>query len=116
MSYSVIWEYFVPEDRRADFEAAYGGTGPWVDLFEEAEGFLGTWLLRDKEQQGRYLSHDRWASRAAYDSFKRSFAERYEELLPPPLRAVAQRTSKVCRQATSGSASPPTSPRAACAP
>ena len=80
MSYSVIWEYFVPEDRRADFEAAYGGTGPWVDLFEEAEGFLGTWLLRDKEQQGRYLSHDRWASRAAYDSFKRAFAERYEEL------------------------------------
>ncbi|WP_420606847.1 antibiotic biosynthesis monooxygenase family protein [Novosphingopyxis sp.] len=80
MSYSVIWEYFVPEDKRTAFEQAYGGEGPWVDLFDEAEGFLGTWLLRDKEQQGRYLSHDRWTNRAAYDAFKRGFAERYEAL------------------------------------
>ncbi len=80
MSYSVIWEYFVPEANRAVFEQAYGGSGSWVDLFAEAEGFLGTWLLRDKEQQGRYLSHDRWTSRASYDLFKRRFAERYQAL------------------------------------
>ncbi len=80
MSFSVVWEFHVPADNRAAFEAAYGAQGPWVDLFAEAEGFLGTWLLRDKEHAGKYLSHDRWISRDAYEEFKRRFAERYQAM------------------------------------
>lgn len=78
MSFSVVWEFHVPADNREAFERAYGSEGPWVDLFEEAEGFLGTWLLRDKEHAGKYLSHDRWVSRDAYEEFKRRFADRYQ--------------------------------------
>lgn len=80
MSFSVVWEFIVPEGNREAFERVYSASGPWVDLFAEAEGFLGTWLLRDKEHRGKYLSHDRWTSREAYQEFKRRFAERYEEL------------------------------------
>ena len=76
MSFSVVWEFHVPADNREAFERAYGSEGPWVDLFEEADGFLGTWLLRDKEHAGKYLSHDRWVSREAYEEFKRRFADR----------------------------------------
>lgn len=80
MSFSVVWEFHVPEANRPAFERAYGSEGPWVDLFAEAEGFLGTWLLRDKEHPGKYLSHDRWQSREAYEEFKRRFAERYQAM------------------------------------
>ncbi len=80
MSFSVVWEFNVPEGNRAAFERAYGSEGPWVDLFREADGFLGTWLLRDKEHVGKYLSHDRWDSREAYEEFKRLFAERYNDM------------------------------------
>lgn len=80
MSFSVVWEFHVPEANREAFESAYGSDGPWVDLFAEAEGFLGTWLLRDKEHPGKYLSHDRWANREAYEEFKRRFADRYQAM------------------------------------
>ncbi len=80
MSFSVVWEFNVPEGNRAAFERAYGSEGPWVDLFREADGFLGTWLLRDKEHPGKYLSHDRWDSREAYEEFKRRFAARYNDM------------------------------------
>lgn len=80
MSFSVIWEFEVQPANREGFEAAYGSDGPWVDLFKEADGFLGTLLLRGKERPGHYLSHDRWQSREAYEAFKRQFAERYEAL------------------------------------
>jgi heme-degrading monooxygenase HmoA len=80
MSFSVVWEFIVPEGNRDAFERAYSSKGPWVDLFAEAEGYLGTWLLRDKEHRGKYLSHDRWTSREAYEEFKRNFAARYDDL------------------------------------
>lgn len=80
MSFSVVWEFHVPADNREAFERAYGSEGPWVDLFEEAEGFLGTWLLRDKEHAGKYLSHDRWTSREAYEAFKVKYADRYQTM------------------------------------
>jgi heme-degrading monooxygenase HmoA len=80
MSFSVVWEFIVPEGNRDAFERAYSSNGPWVDLFREADGFLSTWLLRDKEHRGKYLSHDRWTSREAFEKFKRNFAERYEDL------------------------------------
>lgn len=80
MSCSVIWEFSVEEARRSAFERAYAPGGPWARLFAEAEGFLGTWLLRAKESPGVYQTIDRWTSREAYAAFKRDFAGHYDAL------------------------------------
>jgi hypothetical protein len=48
--YNIIWEFRVPRERVADFEAAYGPRGAWALLFGRAEGFLGVELLHSTEQ------------------------------------------------------------------
>ena len=77
MSYAIVWEFLVPEDHVAAFEAAYGPEGDWARLFAQAPGFLEVQLLRSHEPAGRYLTIDRWQSRMAFESFKRQYAEAY---------------------------------------
>ena len=60
--YTILWEFLVPPRRRAEFEQAYAADGPWAELFGRADGFAGTQLLRCTEQDGRYLTVDRWRS------------------------------------------------------
>lgn len=59
MTYAIVWEFKVPQQRIADFEAAYGPDGAWVRLFAKAAGFIETNLLRCTEQEGHYLTVDR---------------------------------------------------------
>lgn len=80
MSYDIVWEFFAPITRRADFEAGYGPDGPWAGLFRRAPGFIEVRLLCCSEQEGRYLTVDRWVSQAAFDQFRRDFAAEYEAL------------------------------------
>jgi heme-degrading monooxygenase HmoA len=51
------------------FERAYGAGGEWDEFFRTANGYIGTELLRDVEQPGRYLVIDRWESAEAYNAF-----------------------------------------------
>ena len=53
----------------AEFERVYGPDGEWAAFFASGRGYLGTELLRDVENPGRYLVIDRWESRAAYQDF-----------------------------------------------
>jgi len=78
--YVILWEFHVRAGREAAFESAYGPAGDWARLFQQAEGYLGTELLRDHEEPGRYLTLDRWASRAAFESFHGERREEYEAL------------------------------------
>lgn len=80
MNYATIWEFLVPEDQQAAFEAAYGPDGPWARLFARAPGFLEVRLLRSREQAGRYFTIDRWQSVAAFENFKSNFAGEYQAL------------------------------------
>ncbi len=80
MTYTIIWEFRVPGDRAAEFEAAYGPGGAWALLFGRADGFLGVELLRSAEVAGRYLTLDRWESQAAFEAFRARFAAEYEAL------------------------------------
>jgi heme-degrading monooxygenase HmoA len=80
VAHNIIWEFRVPRERVADFEVAYGPHGAWALLFERAEGFLGVELLHSTEQQGRYLTIDRWASQSAFEDFQARFAADYEAL------------------------------------
>jgi heme-degrading monooxygenase HmoA len=75
--YAIIWEFRPAEGRRDEFEAAYGREGAWARLFSRAEGYLGTDLVRDTADATRYLTIDRWRSRADYDAFRARFADDY---------------------------------------
>lgn len=66
----LVWEFHVRPGSEPAFEAAYGPTGDWARLFGEAPGFLGTELLRDPAQKGRYLTLDRWDSADAFADFR----------------------------------------------
>jgi len=76
--YAVIWRYEVKEEARAAFEATYGPTGAWAQLFARAEGFRGTELFRAGD--GSYLSLDVWRAREDFDAFMAAFGEDYAAL------------------------------------
>ena len=78
--YTILWEFRVPPERCARFEAAYGADGPWAQLFARSDGFVGVELLRGTESAGRYLTVDRWRSRAHFAAFKNAFAKEYAAL------------------------------------
>jgi heme-degrading monooxygenase HmoA len=78
--YTILWEFRVPSKRRGEFEQAYAADGPWADLSTRADGFLGVQLLRCTEQDGRYLTVDRWRCRADFLAFQRDFRAEYSAL------------------------------------
>jgi heme-degrading monooxygenase HmoA len=78
--YVTVWEFRVHSDRRAQFEELYGPAGAWAALFRRAEGYLGTELLRDRNDALRYLTIDRWTTVDAYQSFHARFAGQYASL------------------------------------
>jgi heme-degrading monooxygenase HmoA len=75
---ALIWRYEVKEEARAAFEAAYGPTGAWAELFARAEGFRGTELFRADD--GSYLTLDVWRSQADFDAFMAEHGADYEAL------------------------------------
>jgi heme-degrading monooxygenase HmoA len=74
----VIALVFAYDVRSAEeFETAYGAEGEWAQFFRRGTGYVGTELLRDVEQPGRYLVVDRWASREAYNAFVSEHRDEY---------------------------------------
>lgn len=76
----LVWEYRVAPGHAAQFEHIYGPDGEWARLFRLAPGYLGTQLLRDADDPGRYVTLDRWRDAADFAAFKARFATRYAEL------------------------------------
>lgn len=71
----LVFVYDVRE--AAAFEAAYGSDGDWAQFFRRGPGYVGTELLRDLEQPGRYLVVDRWESSEAYNQFVEEHRDEY---------------------------------------
>jgi heme-degrading monooxygenase HmoA len=61
----------------AEFEAAYGAAGEWAQFFRRGAGYVGTEVLRDVEQPGRYVVVDRWETREAYNAFVAEHRDEY---------------------------------------
>jgi heme-degrading monooxygenase HmoA len=80
VAYTIVWEFHVPLERVAEFEAAYGPRGEWAVLFGHAAGFLGVELLRSAEQEGKFLTIDRWQSQSVFEAFRVQFASEYAAL------------------------------------
>ena len=78
--YVIIWEFEVASGQERTFQKTYGPSGPWARLLAKGDGHLGTDLLICRDQPGRYLTIDRWASLSAYESFHRKHAAAYAKL------------------------------------
>jgi heme-degrading monooxygenase HmoA len=74
----VIALVFLYETRdTAGFETAYGPSGEWAGFFAGARGYIGSELLRDLAQPGRYIVIDRWESQDAYNAFLTAQGDEY---------------------------------------
>lgn len=62
------------------FEAAYGPDGDWARFFREGGGYIGTELLSNLDEPGRYLVIDRWESVDAYNTFLAEHQAEYVRL------------------------------------
>jgi len=78
--YRIVWEFEPDPARVVEFERDYGSEGAWASLFRRGAGYLGTELFRSATDPGRYLTVDRWTSRAAYDAFRGTFGADYAAL------------------------------------
>jgi heme-degrading monooxygenase HmoA len=78
--YRIVWEFEPDPARVAEFERDYGANGAWASLFRRGAGYLGTELFRSATDPTRYLTVDRWVSRAAYDAFRTAFGAEYTAL------------------------------------
>ena len=78
--YTYIWEYYVKDDFFAEFEKIYGTAGAWVQLFKGADGYGSTKLLRDRDNERRYVTIDSWISRSEYETFRKRFFVEFEKL------------------------------------
>lgn len=76
----VLWAFRVRPGSAPEFERLYGQNGDWARLFERAEGFIGCGLWRDGEEDGRYVTVDRWRSRQDFDRFLATHRDEYAEL------------------------------------
>jgi heme-degrading monooxygenase HmoA len=75
-----VWAFDVKPEQVKAFERVYGPEGDWVRLFRRAPGYVGTEMRRETERMTRYLTIDRWESRAAYAQFKETLRHEYQAL------------------------------------
>ena len=78
--FSIEWEFLPAPGRAAEFVAAYGDQGPWVELFRRARGYLGTQLLPVIDRPGWYRTIDNWTSAEAYAAFRSEYADQYRAI------------------------------------
>jgi hypothetical protein len=78
--YVIEWDFLPANGREAEFVAAYGPDGAWVELFRQGPGYLGTELRALADRPGWYRTMDRWKSREDYMAFRDKFAACYAEI------------------------------------
>src|SRR4029077_3899803 len=78
--YSYIWEFKVLPDRLEEFLRHYESAGTWALLFRRAPGYLGSRLLRDRNDPLRFVTIDDWETEEHYRTFRARFCTEYEAL------------------------------------
>ena len=76
----VVWEFRVRAGMQAEFERRYSASGSWARLFAKSEGYLGTTLMRDATDSGRYLITDAWRDAESLAAFKQAHGAEYDTL------------------------------------
>jgi hypothetical protein len=78
--YTIIWEFTVAPEQRAEFVRRYASDGDWARLFSRSSEWQGTSLLADEKNSTHFFTVDRWASPGAWDRFKAIHIADYDAL------------------------------------
>lgn len=78
--FSYIWQYEIDPARRQEFLDAYKPGGDWTRLFARHPGWLGTRLLQDVNDPGRFVTVDVWQSKQDRDAFREQNASDFDAL------------------------------------
>ena len=78
--FTYMWEYEVLSINREAFLNLYGQEGEWVNFFNKAEGYLGTDLHEDIDNEERFISIDFWVSKDSRDNYRKQFVEEFNAL------------------------------------
>jgi quinol monooxygenase YgiN len=78
--YVRVWEYEVGVGKINAFLAAYRADGEWAQLFERADGYVGTELFSDVDRSGRFVTIDRWRDVASWETFLARWGNDYRAL------------------------------------
>jgi heme-degrading monooxygenase HmoA len=78
--YAIVWTYTTRPGEADAFAEAYGPAGPWAELFNTAEGYIGAELMRCDERPDEFITIDRWESREAFVAFMGESAGAYQDL------------------------------------
>ncbi len=76
----IVWEFRVRTGKQREFDRVYGPDGDWARLFRTGKGYICTELVRDLKTPRRYLTIDHWASREAYQRFKKENRTEYQAI------------------------------------
>jgi len=75
-----IWRYRVEPGRRKEFLHHYSSEGTWTQLFQRADGYLGSTLWQDANDENVFYTQDRWRSEADFAHFQEHYAGVYAEM------------------------------------
>ena len=78
--YRIVWEYDVRAEQVAQFEQVYGPEGLWAKFFRNSAEYVSTELFHSTGKPERFITVDCWRSRAAYESFRKSYSADYAHL------------------------------------
>lgn len=94
--YYIIWQFKVKGSFEQKMEEVYGPQGAWAQLFKRfgKTEYLGTDLLKAREQTGIYITIDRWRSQQSYDKFRKEAAHEYD-VLDKACEALTENETKI---------------------
>lgn len=75
-----IWRYNVAAEQQETFVHHYATEGTWTQLFQRADGYLGTTLWQDANDESLWYTQDRWRSEADFRKFEHDFGTVYAQL------------------------------------
>jgi heme-degrading monooxygenase HmoA len=78
--YIIIWEFRVKPGRSHEFVAACKADGDWAKLFGLADGYAGTELFNSVDDEGRFVTVDRWRRATDFLTFQEQFGDEYRSL------------------------------------
>ena len=80
MSYVIVWEFWVRQDREAEFVEKYGPQGAWARFFRSSRGYIKTELVQDVTADHRFLTLDYWETEESFRRFRQQNLAEYERL------------------------------------
>ena len=78
--YVIVWEFWIRQDREAEFVEKYGPEGAWARFFRGSRGYIRTELVRDVAADHRFLTLDYWQTEEEFKRFREQNLAEYERL------------------------------------